>query len=114
MDRPSQRGAGDRREPPVPGPRPPHRRPVPVGRGAQLRGAEPPRGARARVPDPAPGPSRARLRVLHVEPLSMESPRSQVRAEPAGSLWYKDAIIYEVHVRAFADSNADGIGDLRG
>ncbi len=30
------------------------------------------------------------------------------------SLWYKDAIIYEVHVRAFYDSNADGIGDFRG
>src|SRR5713101_3727362 len=29
-------------------------------------------------------------------------------------LWYKDAIIYEVHVRAFLDSNADGIGDFRG
>ncbi len=29
-------------------------------------------------------------------------------------LWYKDAIIYELHVRAFADSNADGIGDLQG
>jgi maltose alpha-D-glucosyltransferase/alpha-amylase len=29
-------------------------------------------------------------------------------------LWYKDAIIYELHVRAFADSNADGIGDFQG
>ena len=29
-------------------------------------------------------------------------------------LWYKDAIIYELHVRAFADSNADGIGDFPG
>jgi maltose alpha-D-glucosyltransferase/alpha-amylase len=29
-------------------------------------------------------------------------------------LWFKDAIIYELHVRAFADSNADGIGDLQG
>ncbi len=29
-------------------------------------------------------------------------------------LWYKDAIIYEVHVRAFKDSNGDGIGDFRG
>ena len=29
-------------------------------------------------------------------------------------LWYKDAVIYEVHVRAFQDSNADGIGDFRG
>ncbi len=29
-------------------------------------------------------------------------------------LWYKDAVYYEVFVRAFADSNGDGIGDLRG
>ncbi|MDE1162970.1 MAG: maltose alpha-D-glucosyltransferase [Acidobacteriaceae bacterium] len=29
-------------------------------------------------------------------------------------LWYKDAIIYEIHVRAFADSNGDGIGDFQG
>lgn len=28
--------------------------------------------------------------------------------------WYKDAVFYEVFVRAFADSNNDGIGDLRG
>src|SRR5438132_715714 len=30
------------------------------------------------------------------------------------SLWYKDAIIYELHVKTFHDSNADGIGDFRG
>ena len=29
-------------------------------------------------------------------------------------LWYKDAIIYELHVRAFMDSNADGVGDFPG
>ena len=29
-------------------------------------------------------------------------------------LWYKDAIIYEVHDRAFFDGNNDGIGDLSG
>jgi maltose alpha-D-glucosyltransferase/alpha-amylase len=29
-------------------------------------------------------------------------------------LWYKDAIIYEAHVKSFADSNDDGIGDFRG
>ena len=29
-------------------------------------------------------------------------------------LWYKDAIIYELHVRAFSDSDGDGIGDFRG
>lgn len=28
--------------------------------------------------------------------------------------WYKDAVFYEVSVRAFADSNGDGIGDLAG
>src|SRR3954463_9774326 len=29
-------------------------------------------------------------------------------------LWYKDAVIYQIHVRAFYDSNGDGIGDFRG
>jgi maltose alpha-D-glucosyltransferase / alpha-amylase len=29
-------------------------------------------------------------------------------------LWYKDAIIYELHVKAFCDSSGDGIGDFRG
>ena len=29
-------------------------------------------------------------------------------------LWYKDAIIYEIHVRAFQDSNGDGSGDFAG
>ena len=30
------------------------------------------------------------------------------------SLWYKDAVIYQLHVRSFYDSNADGIGDFVG
>jgi len=29
-------------------------------------------------------------------------------------LWYKDAIIYELHIRAFADSQGDGVGDFLG
>jgi maltose alpha-D-glucosyltransferase/alpha-amylase len=29
-------------------------------------------------------------------------------------LWYKNAIFYELHIRAFADSNGDGKGDLLG
>ena len=29
-------------------------------------------------------------------------------------LWYKDAIIYELSVRSFFDSNGDGIGDFQG
>jgi len=28
--------------------------------------------------------------------------------------WYKDAVIYEVHVRAFSDGSGDGVGDFRG
>src|SRR5437763_16435541 len=28
--------------------------------------------------------------------------------------WYKDAVIYQLHVRAFYDSNVDGIGDFCG
>jgi len=30
------------------------------------------------------------------------------------ALWYKDAVVYEVHVRAFCDSDADGVGDFAG
>jgi maltose alpha-D-glucosyltransferase/alpha-amylase len=29
-------------------------------------------------------------------------------------LWYKDAVIYETHVRAFCDTIGDGVGDFRG
>ncbi len=29
-------------------------------------------------------------------------------------LWYKDACIYQLHVKSFCDSNSDGIGDFRG
>lgn len=29
-------------------------------------------------------------------------------------LWYKDAVIYELHIKAYADGNGDGIGDFRG
>ncbi|KQU49735.1 alpha-amylase [Sphingomonas sp. Leaf339] len=29
-------------------------------------------------------------------------------------LWYKDAVIYQVHVKSFFDSNNDGIGDFKG
>ena len=33
---------------------------------------------------------------------------------PGGALWYKDAVIYQLHVKTFHDGNADGIGDFRG
>ena len=30
------------------------------------------------------------------------------------SLWYKDAVVYQLHIKAFFDSDNDGIGDIRG
>ncbi len=35
-------------------------------------------------------------------------------ARQKDNLWYKDAVIYQLHVRTFCDSNADGIGDFAG
>jgi len=36
-------------------------------------------------------------------------------APPADdTLWFKDAVIYQLHIRAFADSDGDGIGDFEG
>ncbi len=37
----------------------------------------------------------------------------EAKAAP-DELWFKDAIIYQLHVKAFADSNNDGIGDFAG
>ena len=33
---------------------------------------------------------------------------------PQDPLWYKDAIIYQMHVKSFFDANNDGIGDFAG
>ena len=38
----------------------------------------------------------------------------QARPDSADPLWYKDAIIYQLHVKAFFDANNDGIGDFAG
>src|ERR1700745_2146702 len=40
--------------------------------------------------------------------------REQLNSTSKDALWYKDAIIYQVHVRTFNDSNGDGIGDFLG
>jgi maltose alpha-D-glucosyltransferase / alpha-amylase len=43
-------------------------------------------------------------------------PLSRTLAQPATAdpLWYKDAIIYQLHVKAFFDADDDGIGDFQG
>jgi maltose alpha-D-glucosyltransferase/alpha-amylase len=33
---------------------------------------------------------------------------------PDDPLWYKDAVIYQIHVRSFFDENNDGVGDFSG
>src|SRR5688572_22703330 len=42
------------------------------------------------------------------------APKTAVPAVEEQPLWYKDAVIYQLHVRAFHDSNDDGVGDFRG
>ena len=45
---------------------------------------------------------------------SIDATEPPVTALDGDDLWYKDAIIYQLHVKAFADSNNDGIGDFAG
>lgn len=48
----------------------------------------------------------------------LEAPRPELQISPAAAasdpLWYKDAVIYQLHVKAFQDSTDDGIGDFPG
>ena len=41
-------------------------------------------------------------------------PSSASETTPVDPLWYKDAVIYELHVKTFHDSDGDGVGDFRG
>jgi maltose alpha-D-glucosyltransferase / alpha-amylase len=45
-------------------------------------------------------------------PVLDTAPPTGISANDA--LWYKDAVIYQVNVKSFLDSNADGIGDFKG
>src|SRR5580658_2030641 len=49
--------------------------------------------------------------------MAKKAPRAPAALEAdsaADPLWYKDAVIYQLHVRSFHDSNGDGIGDIVG
>src|SRR5690606_16382536 len=122
----------------LPGSRSARRWPLRLGRPAQLRRARPPRTTCPDLPPSTPRPQRARLRLLRM------SQRPETRAAPvpadegltatrarrsrspkAGGIrasellapdphWYKDAIVYEIPVRAYFDGNADGTGDFPG
>ncbi len=45
---------------------------------------------------------------------SIDTKELPATALDGDELWYKDAVIYQLHVKAFADSNNDGIGDFAG
>src|SRR5689334_24679833 len=38
----------------------------------------------------------------------------EARPAQAATRWWRDAVIYQVYVRSFADGNGDGVGDLLG
>ena len=42
------------------------------------------------------------------------TPESLSSEAPRAADWYKDVVIYQLHVRSFFDSNGDGIGDFAG
>jgi alpha-glucosidase len=44
----------------------------------------------------------------------LETTATSERAVAAGAEWWREAVVYQVYVRSFADGNGDGIGDLTG
>ena len=44
----------------------------------------------------------------------MDAGNKKATMAGAADFWYKDAIIYQLHVKSFFDSNNDGIGDFPG
>jgi maltose alpha-D-glucosyltransferase / alpha-amylase len=46
--------------------------------------------------------------------VALARPRAARAAVTEDRLWYKDAVIYQLHVKSFFDANNDGIGDFAG
>ena len=47
-------------------------------------------------------------------PVASNVPAPDTSPQAADPLWYRDATIYQLHVKSFADANGDGIGDFKG
>ena len=43
--------------------------------------------------------------------IDLKQPELEISGDP---LWYRDAVIYQLNVKAFFDSDGDGVGDFRG
>jgi maltose alpha-D-glucosyltransferase/alpha-amylase len=48
------------------------------------------------------------------EPATTAAVTPETAAADDAAQWYKDAVVYQLHIKAFFDSNDDGIGDFRG
>src|SRR6185437_684508 len=69
---------------------------------------------RAPRPEPYHNPAPARSPVPMNLMSDIDAKQAAAASLDGDMLWYKDAIIYQLHVKAFADSNNDGIGDFAG
>ena len=73
--------------------------------------AHPPRSRRSAVRDLADRTAGSTM----MDDVSVADCRHDLRpALSENTLWYKDAIIYQLHVKSFFDANNDGIGDFPG
>ena len=59
-----------------------------------------------------------RLRTVVRSPVARQKPSgprpSESSSTAADPLWYKDAVVYQLHVKSYMDANGDGIGDFAG
>ena len=64
-------------------------------------------------PETLSGPKDIAANVPSMPTIQAAEP-SRIAAAESSPTWYKDVVIYQLHVRAFCDSNGDGIGDFLG